>query len=89
MQTPSRCAESTPHAHAGALVPATPLANTTAAVTATIGGKTAPVAYAIASPGFAGLYQVAITVPDGVTGSSPIVLTQAGVKSNSVAIPVQ
>ena len=60
----------------GTLVPATTTANTTVPVTATIGGKTATVAYAIASPGFAGLYQVAITVPTGVTGNSPIVLTQ-------------
>ncbi|MEO8598042.1 MAG: CHRD domain-containing protein [Candidatus Solibacter sp.] len=73
----------------GTLVPGTGTASTTVPVTATIGGKDAAVAYAIASPGFAGLYQVAITVPSGVTGSSPIVLTQGGVKSNSVAIPVQ
>ena len=39
-------------------------------VTATIGGKPATVTYAIASPGFAGLYQVALTVPAGVTGNS-------------------
>lgn len=73
----------------GTLVPPTTTANTTASVTATIGGKPAVVAYAIASPGFAGLYQVAITVPTGVTGSSPIVLTQGTVNSNSVPIPVQ
>ncbi|MEO8368274.1 MAG: CHRD domain-containing protein [Candidatus Solibacter sp.] len=73
----------------GTLVPPTTTANTTVPVTATIGGKPAAVAYAIASPGFAGLYQVAITVPAGVTGSSAIVLTQGTVNSNSVAIPVQ
>jgi len=73
----------------GTLVPPTTTANTTVPVSATIGGKTAAVAYAIASPGFAGLYQVAITVPAGVTGSSAIVLTQGTSTSNSVAIPVQ
>src|ERR1035437_5540599 len=74
----------------GTLVPATTIANTTAAVTATIGGKPATVTYAIAAPGFAGLYQVALTVPSGLTGSSAaIVLTQGGVLSNSVPIAVQ
>jgi uncharacterized protein (TIGR03437 family) len=73
----------------GTLVPATTTANTTAAVTATMGGNPATVVYAIASPGFAGLYQVAITVPSGLTGNAPIVLTEGGVPSNSVAIPVQ
>jgi uncharacterized protein (TIGR03437 family) len=58
-------------------------------VTATIGGKPATVAYAIASPGFVGLYQVAITVPAGVTGNSQIVLTQGTTSSNAVSIAVQ
>ena len=73
----------------GTLVPATTTANTTVPVTATIGGKSATVAYAIASPGFAGLYQVAVTVPSGVSGLSEIVLTQGTVNSNSVTIPVK
>ncbi len=80
--------QTTPALTTGGLVGASPVANT-AAVTATIGGKEAAVAYAIASPGFAGLYQVAVTVPSGVSGNSAIVLTQAGVKSNSVSIPLQ
>jgi uncharacterized protein (TIGR03437 family) len=73
----------------GTLVPATAQAATNAPVTATIGGKPATVTYAIASPAFAGLYQVAITVPAGVTGNSPIVLTQGATFSNAVPIPVQ
>jgi uncharacterized protein (TIGR03437 family) len=73
----------------GTLVPGTATVATTAGVTATIGGKDATVTYAIASPGFVGLYQVAVTVPAGVTGSSPIVLKQGGASSNSVAITVQ
>jgi len=72
----------------GALVSATAAATKTP-VTATVGGKDATVVYAIASPGFVGLYQVAVTVPAGTTGNSAIVLTQAGVKSNSVSIAVQ
>ncbi|MCU1238250.1 MAG: domain containing protein [Candidatus Solibacter sp.] len=73
----------------GTLVPTTATASTNASVTATIGGKPAAVAYAIASPGFAGLYQVALTVPAGVANNSPIVLTQGTTVSNSVPIAIQ
>ena len=73
----------------GTVVPSTTTANASVPVTATIGGKPATVTYAIASPGFAGLYQVALTVPAGVTGSSPIVLTQGTVNSNAASISVQ
>lgn len=59
-----------------------------AAVTATIGGQNATVIYAIASPGFVGLYQVAVTVPQGVSGNVEIELTSGGVESNSVTVPV-
>ena len=52
--------------------------------TATIGGKDATVVGAAASPGFVGLYQVAITVPSGVSGNSAIVLKQGTTTSNSV-----
>jgi uncharacterized protein (TIGR03437 family) len=64
------------------------LANTTP-VTATIGGKPASVVYSIAAPQFAGLYQVAVTVPAGVTGSVPLAIQQGAAVSNSVNIPVQ
>ena len=65
------------------------LAKTTAPVTATIGGKPAAVVYSIASPGFAGLYQVAVTVPAGVTGNVALVITGGAAASNSVTIAVQ
>jgi len=68
--------------------PPTGTFNNTATATATIGGVNAPVAYSIASPGFVGLYQTAITVPAGVTGSQPLVLTIGGTKSNSVNLAV-
>jgi uncharacterized protein (TIGR03437 family) len=80
--------DTTPGLTTGALVTSAASA-TKVPVTATIGGKEAAVAYAIASPGFAGLYQVAVTVPTGVTGDAAIVLTQGTVKSNSVTVPVQ
>jgi uncharacterized protein (TIGR03437 family) len=78
----------TPAITTGGLVPGTTIANTST-VTASVGGRPAAVAYSIASPGFAGLYQVAITVPSGVSGSVPVVLTQGAVQSNSVNINVQ
>ena len=79
--------QTSPALSTGALVTGTPA--TAAAVTATISGKPATVVYAIASPGFVGLYQVAVTVPAGVTGSSALVLTQGTANSNSVPISVQ
>jgi uncharacterized protein (TIGR03437 family) len=81
--------QTTPALTTGALVSGTGTAATSVPVTATIGGKDATVVYSIASPGFVGLYQVAITVPSGVTGSSAIVLKQGTTTSNSVSIAVQ
>jgi uncharacterized protein (TIGR03437 family) len=81
--------QTSPAISTGTLVPATGTAATSAGVTATIGGKDATVVYAIASPGFVGLYQVAVTVPAGITGSSAIVLKQGSTTSNSVSIAVQ
>jgi len=63
--------------------------NNTGTVTVTIGGQNATVAYSIASPGFAGLNQVAVTVPSGVTGSVPVVVTSGTTRSNAVNIAVQ
>jgi uncharacterized protein (TIGR03437 family) len=63
--------------------------NNTGTVSVTIGGQNAPVIYSIASPGFAGLYQTAVTVPGGVTGSARVVLTAGGAASNPVNIAVQ
>ena len=80
--------QTTPAFATGALSPPDAFAQT-APVGATIGGKLAPVVYSIASPGFAGLYQVAVTVPAGVTGSVALQLTAGRASSNAVTIPVQ
>ena len=63
--------------------------NNTGTVTVTIGGQNAVVIYSIASPFFTGLYQTAVTVPSGVTGSVAVVLSSGTTKSNSVNIAVQ
>ena len=78
--------QTTPAIATGALV--TGLCNTRP-VTATIGGSPAAVAYSVASPGFTGLYQIAVTVPTGVTGAVPLQIQMGPAASNTVTIPVQ
>jgi len=53
-------------------------------VTVTIGGLDAPVQYQGLAPGFVGLYQVKVVVPQGVTPGAavPLVIIQDGVPSN-------
>jgi uncharacterized protein (TIGR03437 family) len=57
----------TPAVGDGALAPTTTLSNTAATITADIGGTTAAVSFAGLAPGLAGLYQMNITVPSGLT----------------------
>jgi uncharacterized protein (TIGR03437 family) len=81
----------------GAVAPPNLLYQTTASVTATIGGVNAPVTFAGLTPGLAALYQVNVQVPSGVTPGSavPIVITATDpvtgitAQSNSVTIAVQ
>ncbi len=60
-------------------------------VTASIGGLPAQVSFAGLAPGFAGLYQVNVTVPAGVTAgaSVPVILTAAGFSSAPVTVAIQ
>jgi uncharacterized protein (TIGR03437 family) len=63
-------------------------------ITATIGGAQATVVYQGLAPGFVGLYQVNVVVPENVTPGSavPLVLRQNGLVSNPdspITIPVQ
>jgi uncharacterized protein (TIGR03437 family) len=82
--------QTTPAAQTGVLVkPPSSGFNNTGTVTVTVGGQNAAVIYSLASPGFAGLYQTAVTIPSGVTGSVPVVLSSGTTKSNSVNIAVQ
>jgi len=61
-------------------------AQVAAAVSATIGGLPAQVSYAGQAPGeVAGVMQVNLQVPNGVSGSLPLVLTVGGVSSQATA----
>ena len=63
----------------------------TTPVTATLGGVNAPVTFAGLAPGFVGLYQVNVQVPEGVAAGDAVslVITQTEVSSNTVTIAVE
>jgi uncharacterized protein (TIGR03437 family) len=65
------------------------LLNVAATVTATMGGRAAPVVGAYALPGNAGIYAVAIQVPAGLIPGNAATQIRAGeTASNTVAVPV-
>jgi uncharacterized protein (TIGR03437 family) len=71
----------------GAAAPASPTAQASLVVTATIGGKNAPVQYAGLSAGFVGLLQVNLQLPTGLAaGDYPLIITIGGAASNTALI---
>jgi uncharacterized protein (TIGR03437 family) len=76
---------------AGVAASSSPLQTTIVQPTVTIGGQLAPVGFSGLAPGSAGLYQVNVTIPSGVTAGNAVavLLTIAGVQSNSVTIALQ
>ena len=80
-----------PPVPAGSPVPSDALRNTVSPATVTIGGKPAQVAFAGLTPGFAGLYQANVVVPEGVTPGNAVelVITVAEVSSPPVTIAVR
>lgn len=70
--------------------PSSPLSRTTSDPAVTIGGQQAAVSFSGLAPGFAGLYQINVTVPTGLApGTYPIVMTIGGKTSNTSGITVQ
>ncbi len=75
----------------GAAASGSSLSTTKATPTVTIGGVSTPVSFSGLSPGFVGLYQVNVQVPDGaaVGNAIPLEITIGAVKSNTVTIAVE
>jgi len=73
----------------GLPTPANPLSRVTNPVTATIGGQPATVLFAGLAPGFAGFYQVNLTVPQLQPGDYALQIAVAGVASNTGVITVR
>jgi uncharacterized protein (TIGR03437 family) len=72
----------------GAAAPIGPISNTLAQTTATIGGVPAPVSFSGLAPGWVGLGQVNLQVPNLPAGDQPVIVTIGGVASNSAVVTV-
>jgi len=77
----------------GAVSPAAasadPLSWVTPKVTATVGGAPADVSFAGLAPGFAGLWQINVALPAGISDAVPVIVTVAGMASNAVTVWVK
>jgi uncharacterized protein (TIGR03437 family) len=77
----------TPGVGGGAAAPYSPLASANAAVSVTFGGQTSTPVFAGLTPGLAGLYQINVTLPPGVTPGNQVPVTiSAGAASSSSTI---
>jgi uncharacterized protein (TIGR03437 family) len=74
----------------GAAAPSNPLATAKVTPTVTIGGVAATVTFAGLTPGFVGLYQVNVQVPQSApSGNAVELVVRSGEDSNTVTIAVQ
>jgi uncharacterized protein (TIGR03437 family) len=81
----------TPPVATGSAAPGSPPAKASSTVTVTIGSQPAPVAFAGLTPTYAGLYQVNVTVPSGITAGPnvPVIITAAGLSSPPVTVAIK
>ena len=68
---------------------ATGFSRVTGNVSATIGGQNATVEFAGLAPGYMGLYQVNLVVPQLARGDYPLSVTVGGAASNTAIVSVQ
>ena len=55
-----------------------------------VGGVAAKVEFSGLAPGFAGLYQINLTIPvDATVGAQPLTVSLNGVAANTVLLPIQ
>jgi uncharacterized protein (TIGR03437 family) len=70
--------------------PASPLAETKSAPVVMIGGQQAAVSFSGLAPGFAGLYQINVTIPQNLApGNQPVTVAIGGQTSKASSIVVQ
>jgi adhesin/invasin len=81
--------ETTPPLASGSAAPTDALYTAIASVTAMIGGQAAQVLFAGLAPGYAGLYQVNVVVPQLAAGDYAVQITVGGVASNTVTVSVR
>jgi adhesin/invasin len=80
----------TPAVPDGQPAPTSPLAFVNGSVSATVGGRSATVQFAGLAPGFAGLIQVNVQIPTGLSlGDQPVFVTINGSPSNAGVIAVK
>ncbi len=77
-----------PPVASGAAAPGSPFSNANG-VTATIGGAAANVAFAGLAPGYAGLYQVNIQIPQLAAGQYDLRISTPGSGSNAAPVSIQ
>lgn len=80
-----------PSVPTGAPTPSSPLSPTRRPVTVTIGGISATVHFAGLAPGFAGIYQINVSIPEGVPvgPEAAVVVTAGGLSSPPVTVPLR